>query len=647
MIDTSRIILICSEFKDSESIIRDPVWSDVVLSSRAKKIIDLDIFQELRNITQVYHKQLVYPGVSYSIFSHSLGVYSLAKEVIMRMAKRDVDRYPFSLGIEALTFVPSKKDHPEIEENTVEAVQKELITRSLDIFFCAALLHDVGKYPFARVLRELKREFERELKEDAKTKLSKIVSGRRRSADLLLRVNKDDEYTPLYNTLLHNWKLRHIHIQRLANIIGDSTIHEEAYANRKNDVVSKLYFEHDLVFRKILYGPIGINELDYLQRDCYYTRKQSSLDVYRLLDNLIYRLPYGYFLAENGRRERKRTSLTGMEGTHQDDDPQSKEIVTGVLSRGRFELETLFGLRNLLYKQLYWYPPIRVLDVMIKILLKAVLEKNNYDMEMVERQYQISDDDIEVIRRILEKYEFEFGPTSKIRWERGLVNQRILNACEIELVNKCNVTNERLLDFVHSEIKKIEPAPGGHTILPPLRALLLALRNWEVYEEIAFCSDIDLAKGKTVREIGEYISLEILRRIKNEDPKYQVNDNLLKWNEFTIIIDVKQLTFDEQDYIKSTGELVVVFPSKKSDEDLGVNYEPFFLISPFSNDALKDLESERKVLRFHCHSHFSRNEALVGLISKTLVNLLEESHNSARNEFLINTVDVPLVVRVR
>ena len=103
--------------------IRDPVWGYIHVPDPVLALVDTEDFQRLRNITQLGYVHLVYPGARHSRFEHSLGVYHLAKQFLIRLLDSDP---PLELGEE-----------------------------DVRVFIAATLLHDIGHYPFSHTLEEL------------------------------------------------------------------------------------------------------------------------------------------------------------------------------------------------------------------------------------------------------------------------------------------------------------------------------------------------------------------------------------------------------------------------------------------------------------------------------------------------------------
>jgi HD superfamily phosphohydrolase len=104
-------------------IIRDPLWNNIRVDAHALRLIDTRVFQRLRYVRQLGLAYLVYPGATHTRFEHALGTYHLARRTLALLEERgELKRLP-----------------PE-ESAVVRA---------------AALLHDVGHYPFSHALEEI------------------------------------------------------------------------------------------------------------------------------------------------------------------------------------------------------------------------------------------------------------------------------------------------------------------------------------------------------------------------------------------------------------------------------------------------------------------------------------------------------------
>jgi uncharacterized protein len=107
----------------SVEIIRDPLWNNIRLDPLSFELIDTPAFQRLRYVRQLGLAFLVYPGATHSRFEHALGTYHLARRTLSLFEEQD-------------EFAAIARD----ECTLVRA---------------AALLHDVGHYPFSHALEEI------------------------------------------------------------------------------------------------------------------------------------------------------------------------------------------------------------------------------------------------------------------------------------------------------------------------------------------------------------------------------------------------------------------------------------------------------------------------------------------------------------
>lgn len=104
-------------------ILRDPLWNNIRLDPLALTLLETPVVQRLRYVRQLGLAFLVYPGATHSRFEHALGAWHLAG-----MAMRLLDERGALAGI---------------------SVRDQQVVRA------AALLHDVGHYPFSHALEEI------------------------------------------------------------------------------------------------------------------------------------------------------------------------------------------------------------------------------------------------------------------------------------------------------------------------------------------------------------------------------------------------------------------------------------------------------------------------------------------------------------
>ena len=107
-------------------MIRIPPELDVPLTPRVRRIIDTAEFRRLARISQLGLVSLVYPAANHTRFEHSLGVYRLAL-LFSAAACRTTSGSP----------PPSTRDDAEL-------------------FLVAALLHDLGHWPFCHPIEDMR-----------------------------------------------------------------------------------------------------------------------------------------------------------------------------------------------------------------------------------------------------------------------------------------------------------------------------------------------------------------------------------------------------------------------------------------------------------------------------------------------------------
>ncbi|MGH7527410.1 MAG: HD domain-containing protein [Gemmatimonadales bacterium] len=103
-------------------VIRDPLWDNIRLDLPALQALDTPVVQRLRYVRQVGHAFLVYPGATHTRFEHAIGAYHLTRRALAALEERG--------------------------ELSLVAEEDCLAVRM------AALLHDIGHYPFSHALEE-------------------------------------------------------------------------------------------------------------------------------------------------------------------------------------------------------------------------------------------------------------------------------------------------------------------------------------------------------------------------------------------------------------------------------------------------------------------------------------------------------------
>lgn len=200
------------------SPIRDPLWNHIYLSPVMIRIINTEVFQQLSRIKQLGPTFLVYPGATHTRLNHSLGVFHIAKRIITRLVH-----------------------HPEAPELSLDGVKA---------FLAAALLHDVGHFPYTHSFKSLPLDEHEEL-------TGRFVQ----EGDLARTIREELSIDPAV----------------VAAIVDESM--ETA------DPEVRLY-------RSLLSGSLDPDKLDYLNRDAYFCGVPYGLqDIDFALSRLV---PVGY-----------------------------------------------------------------------------------------------------------------------------------------------------------------------------------------------------------------------------------------------------------------------------------------------------------------------------------------------------------------
>jgi HD superfamily phosphohydrolase len=105
------------------AVLRDPLWNNIRVDGPFLRLVDAAPFQRLRYVRQLGLAHLVYPGSTHSRFEHALGAYHLT-----------------GLTVRAL------EDDGQLD--AVPTLDRRLVV-------AAALLHDIGHYPFSHALEEI------------------------------------------------------------------------------------------------------------------------------------------------------------------------------------------------------------------------------------------------------------------------------------------------------------------------------------------------------------------------------------------------------------------------------------------------------------------------------------------------------------
>src|SRR3954467_13837688 len=190
-------------------VIRDPLHNNIRLDPLARELIETPAFQRLRYVRQLGLAFLVYPGATHTRFEHALGTYHLARRSLALLN----------------------------EENSLVALPAD----ECAIVAAAALLHDLGHYPFSHALEEIGAMHHEEV-------ARALIAGGEIGAILTRQLGKD------------------------------------APAR----IISLVRGESDSPLQRLISGSLDLDKLDYLRRDAFMCGvSYGDIDVDRLLKSLV------------------------------------------------------------------------------------------------------------------------------------------------------------------------------------------------------------------------------------------------------------------------------------------------------------------------------------------------------------------------
>jgi len=177
------------------SLIRIPAEIDVPLTDRTRRIIDTADFRRLTEVSQLGLVSLVYPAANHTRFEHALGVYRLALLYLRQMA-----------GDRRFAEIVTVGD--------------------AETFIAAALLHDLGHWPFCHAIEDMNLP---------------VVPPHERFANSFLLEGE------IATALREDWKIEPSSVVALLS--------------------EKPPERAPRILQSMLSGPIDIDKMDYLQRD--------------------------------------------------------------------------------------------------------------------------------------------------------------------------------------------------------------------------------------------------------------------------------------------------------------------------------------------------------------------------------------------
>ena len=176
--------------------VRDPLWGHIYLTPELAALTESVPFMRLCRIFQLGPAYYAYPGATHTRASHSIGVYHLARRLLIGLCEKGASW---------------------------------LSPAGILSFLCAALLHDIGHFPYTHSLKELALE-------DHETLSARIILSEPLK-NLIGKTGADPELT--------------------------AAIVDKSKKNTKGDAELEFY-------RRLLSGVLDPDKLDYLNRDARY-----------------------------------------------------------------------------------------------------------------------------------------------------------------------------------------------------------------------------------------------------------------------------------------------------------------------------------------------------------------------------------------
>jgi len=298
-------------------IVRLPELVGVPFTSRVKAVVDHPHFQRMRRVKQLSLTYLVFPGATHTRFEHSLGVFENTTRYIIALLTDPRDDY----------------------------LRTHATRAELESLLLAALLHDIGHYPFAHLMEDLYGEIA-----DHEELILPILNGeaQKRFASLA-EENADNS---LGEVIMNRWEL-----DGLDDI---SYFAHGACCGREYTSEEK---RHKDLLRSVLCGPVDSDKMDYLYRDSIHCG-----------------VPYGRFID----RDRFFQALT-VDNTRYDR--------IALTEKGRIGVELFAYARSAMFSEVYWHHSARAVTAMLnRAIYEASRSGGPSRDDILSRVFALSDE---------------------------------------------------------------------------------------------------------------------------------------------------------------------------------------------------------------------------------------------------------------
>lgn len=273
-----------------DRVIRDPVWTSIAFDGRLEAALRDPSLARLRRIKQLGPAELVYPGATHTRYSHSLGVLHVAYLMLLRIMQDEAC--------------------PDIAEEAARS------------FLAAALLHDIGHFPYAHSLKELPLAHHEDigaaLMEADASRIVPVHSGANAGDDAVAQIVEASELPAALRAFGAD------PAYAAAILCKNHAPTKNKNTGGADDAVLRL-------FRRILSGALDPDKLDYLCRDAFFCG-----------------VPYGTQDAHFAVRSLRATKRGGLYAT------------------SAIPAEHILFSKYLMYKSVYWHEDVRAATAMVK-----------------------------------------------------------------------------------------------------------------------------------------------------------------------------------------------------------------------------------------------------------------------------------------
>ena len=273
MTDLPELDLLHRAGAGSGSLIRIPPSDSVPLSGRVRRLLDTAAMRRLAGISQLGMVSLVYPGAMHTRLEHTLGVYH-----------------------NSLRFLARFLGDPHASKWLDEA--------ACDSFLLAALLHDLGHWPFCHPIEDMRL--------DGVPRHEQRVEQLIREGEIADRIDQE-------------WRCNKSSVLDL--LLDRSAANSDGSAGSGQP--------SNTFLSSCLSGPIDIDKLDYLQRDSLHCGVDygRNFDAGRLISSLVV-------------------------------DPATSRLAVG--EKGRTAAEMMVFARYIMFSEVYWHHAVRAATAMLQ-----------------------------------------------------------------------------------------------------------------------------------------------------------------------------------------------------------------------------------------------------------------------------------------